>query len=748
MITLGQLVAALFPPQSNRTPTPEQAEILRHPNGPAWVLAGPGSGKTEVLALFALRLMYVGSETFQKEPVAPRSILITTFTEKAAKNLEDRIGRYRATLIEAHPELGSVDISDLKVGTLHGLCNDLLQEHRATSYQNVRLMDEFEQAMFVYEHVSAVKGPDDPADHAFWSSFEFLFGAKDWQASRSYLPAKWHRTGALVKLFNRIAEDRVSVAAMYKAGAHWRRVADLYDEYCQHLKNNHRCDFSQLQVHFLDFLKTNLGKSFLKGSPGAHEGIRWVLVDEYQDTNLVQEAIYFEMAGHHQHNLVVVGDDDQALYRFRGGSVECMVTFDQACQVHLNVQPSSVAKYPLAGNFRSHPDIVKFFNEYIAAFPSMKQVGARVPNKKAMTARSGISGNYPAVGILEGKKTEDMADRFANAIKDLVDKGVVNDPSQCCLLLNSTKESPRNAGPYVEALKRVGLQVYNPRNKAFLEQEEVQGLLGALLAMVDPTGQHMPTSNDLHEFIEGCRDTYAALANAHPKLRGYVRNCVDNIAAHPGKFVDTSLQEIAYLLLSCPPFDQWHNDPVRRVRLARLTSLLESYASMPVLGHAGVQRGRMKVDDQHPHAVVGGWAMTFYHLFFGYLAKSGLDEVGDDDVICPPGYVPVMTIHQAKGLEFPFVFVANIRQSTQVGDAHNLESEMAAFPGNPHRTFKLAQPETRAELDRIRQFYVAYSRAQYALILVGSKTQVANADGKSVPCGPSKGWLSQRLINL
>lgn len=748
MITLNQLIAALFPPHLKKTPTPEQVAILRHSSGPAWVLAGPGSGKTEVLALFALRLMYVGGEPFQAAPIAPRSVLITTFTEKAAKNLEDRIGRYRAVLVQAHPELESVDVSDLQVGTLHGLCNDLLQEHRATSYQNVRLMDEFEQAMFIYEHMSAVKGPDNPLDHSFWASFEFLFGARDWQATRSYLPAKWHRTSALVKLFNRIAEDRVSVAAMYKSGGHWRRVAELYDEYCQHLKSNHRCDFSQLQVHFLDFLRTTLGKSFLKGSPGAHDGIRWVLVDEYQDTNLVQEAIYFEMASQQGHNLVVVGDDDQALYRFRGGSVECMVTFDQACQVHLGVQPSTVAKFPLAGNFRSHPDVVKFFNEYITAFPSMKQPGARVPGKKAMTAKSGITGDYPAVGILEGTKLEDMADQFADAVKSLIDNGVVKDASQCCLLLNSTKESARNAGPYVEAMKRAGLQVYNPRNKAFLEQEEVQGLLGALLAMLDPTGQHMPQGQDLYDFILACRTTYTELAKANPKLKEYVGKCVLNIARHPGQFVDANLQEIAYLLLSCPPFDKWHNDPVRRVRLARLTALLESYASMPVLGQENAQRGRMRVDDQPPYAIVAPWVGGFYYLFFGYLAKAGLDEVGDDDVICPPGYVPIMTIHQAKGLEFPFVFVGNIRQTSQVGDAHNLESQMAAFPGNPQRVFKLAQLETRAELDRIRQFYVAYSRAQYALVLIGSKSQVVNADGKSVPCGPTKGWLSQRLINL
>lgn len=67
---------------------------------------------------------------------------------------------------------------------------------------------------------------------------------------------------------------------------------------------------------------------------------------------------------------------------------------------------------------------------------------------------------------------------------------MVNDPSECCLLLKSTKETPHNAKKYVDALISEGLRVYNPRNKAFAEQEEVQGLLGALLAVVDPNRRY------------------------------------------------------------------------------------------------------------------------------------------------------------------------------------------------------------------------------------------------------------------
>jgi len=117
-------------------------------------------------------------------------------------------------------------------------------------------------------------------------------------------------------------------------------LVDLYDEYRAKLQAEHRCDFSHLPLQFLEFLQTPLGGRFRDGDSNENlHGVRWVLVDEYQDTNLIQEEIYLTLANRRPFNVVVVGDDDQALYRFRGGSVECMVTFDQACAVFVGVPP-------------------------------------------------------------------------------------------------------------------------------------------------------------------------------------------------------------------------------------------------------------------------------------------------------------------------------------------------------------------------------------------------------------------------
>jgi DNA helicase-2/ATP-dependent DNA helicase PcrA len=684
------------------------------------------------------------------ERVPPESIFITTFTEKAARSLEDRIAQKRATLIAARPGLASIDTSKLRIGTLHGLCNDLLQEYRAPNYQNVRLMDEFEQSLFVYEQSSIVKTPNPAMDVPFWTDFAYLFSPRDWQPRFGNTPSKWNATAALVKLFNRIIEDRVSLPLMRAAGGSWARLADLYDEYFGALGTEHRCDFAHLQLRFLEFLNTAIGRHFRDGDTNQeYQGLRWVLVDEYQDTNLMQEAIYLTLASRSPHNVVVVGDDDQAMYRFRGGSVECMVTFDEACRAYLGVPLAQVIKYPLVDNFRSHPDVVTFCNRYIDAFPSMRRPGARVPGKPPLIPRSSISGAYPAVGQLRAPNMSGLAGRFADLVRDLVANAVVPDYSQCCLLLRSTRESPHNAQPYVDALRARNIPVYNPRNKGFLQQQEVLALLGTVLAVLDPIGRNVPLDPRyprahaaIRDFVADCSAEYTGIAAANSALRRYVADCGAALTAHPGEYLAASLQEVVYFLLALPPFDGWQAEPVRRVRLGRLTALFEAYTSMPVPGRPHLSRGSIRASAAYPGEVVDGWMRNFYHLFLGYLARTGFDEEEDDDEIAPLGMVPVMTMHQSKGLQFPFVFVGHMGQDWDVSATHQLESALAQFPGNPARAFPRLPETVRAELDLIRQYYVAYSRSHYAWIVMGTSGQFARG---AVPSGPDRAWLSNQI---
>lgn len=720
----------------------EQRNVVQHGTGPLWVIAGPGSGKTEVLVLRCLKLACV-------DGIPPKSIILTTFTEKAAKNIQDRLAIYKAYLDADDPSLRSVDLFDLRIGTLHSLCNDIMQEYRYEGYQNYRLLDEMDQLLFVYEH-SVLSSRNAPTQTylPFWRHFDYLAtrynqaGGYRWSPARDYLPHRWVRANAAVKMFNRMVEDRVDISLLSNAGGAWAVLADAYAEYRDALESNFSCDFAHLQLKFLQFLNSPNGERFVRGEESSEQpGIRYVLVDEYQDTNPIQEAIYLHLARYQPHNLTVVGDDDQALYRFRGGTVECMVGFDQACQRSWGAGVQVTAR-PLSTNFRSHPDCVVWCDDYIRSFNVMNRPGARAPNKPNLTADpnwgsarqagGGALGNYPAVSYLLGQDEGDVATRFAEVVRGLLDAGIAQDPSQCVLLLKSSREW--SSGVYRAALEQRGISVYNPRARTFLDQEEVQVALGAMLTVLDPNRRDLPRArngslNNVGRTIAAWLNAYDTAAQNYPDLADYVNRAINRIGQIPAGQpvaqvtsqgpirINASLQEVFYHVISFEPFIAWQQDPERTVRLGRLSAVLESYSSLPFQGRVGSTRGELRTDPGEPGCIHRAQLRHLYNALVGLLVSEGLNDPEDEEVICPPGRFPIMTVHQAKGLEFPFVFVSKLGiQQAPVGNELNLEDELRPFRNLTSATAFSAQD--RADQDYIRLFYVAYSRAEYALVLL------------------------------
>ena len=711
MINLSNFHACLAQPSARGYDlNQKQKAAVDHGSGPLWLLAGPGSGKSEVLVTRALKLLCV-------DGVAPRSIFLTTFTIKAARNLEDRLASYLGALQVTDPSLRSMDLADMRLGTLHSLCNDILQEYRYSGYQNVRLLDDIEQHLFAYRSADIA----DYQDMAFWAFFEHA--VPEWSPNQGYPPNKWKRVKASVTLFNHLTEDCVDVQKMRFTGGHWANLANFYSQYAQALRERFRCDFAHLQSRFLEFLTSSAGSVFLKGDGNDRPPLQYILVDEYQDTNPIQERIYLALAHLAPHNITVVGDDDQALYRFRGGNVACMVNFDKACTVAFNRQPR---KIQLDQNYRSHPDIVQFFSDYITSFPEMTTVGVRAPGKLPVMAASSIGGSYPAVSWITRNRARDVPEAVADLITDhLLGDGIIFDLSQCVLLLRSTKDSPRNAGPYLQAFNQRGIPVYNPRSKSFMESEEVQCLLAALIRVVDM--QHIFHSNQIADlpttvqaWIDTLDDVLQNVTTQTDQLESYIK--ASNAAlpgickANQGSFLNLSLLEIMYRILSREPFRSWRRDPLRNQRLAKVTRLFESYHSF----NLDALRADSIGSDIDPR-----FLNQFYNMFVSYLIEAGISDEEDEEVIVPPGYLPIMTIHQAKGLEFPFVIVGQLGNKGSVGTAQILEQQLAPFRQDLYlRTTRSA--DLLALEDDIRLLYVAYSRAQYALILVGTVNQIRN----------------------
>ncbi|WP_158056019.1 ATP-dependent DNA helicase [Halorussus halophilus] len=692
-------------------------------NGPLWITAGPGSGKTEVLISRTLKLILA-------DGVQPGSILLTTFTEKAAQNLEERI-------VDRLEKLGfedEVDANDIRIGTLHSLCNDITQEYRYPDYANVELLDEDAQQLFMYNNcdfVSVLRGNVDTDEWDTVTGGELTGDA--WRffdevlprgVSSQYGPNKWQATGTAAKLFNRISQYRASTDSLRRSPQpEWRVCAEGLERYRETLRENHRCDFARLLEQFVDFIDSESGQRFIDGEPDRERPpLEHVLVDEYQDTNPLQEELYFRLVEKlDSPNITVVGDDDQALYRFRGGTVECLIRFPDRAKDHFE---TSVTKEQLRTNYRSTEDIVSWCNRYIGDYPLMQREGARASNKEPMiVARDETEGRESVRSLLVGNSDKQSAETAAELVERIHDEGYIEDYSQVAFLFKSTKESSRWAGRYVEALRERNIPVHNPRNKAFLKQDEIEFALSAVIRCVDPDlegtdaanvrGRVRNQINRWSDKFEDYIDEYAA-----NDLDNYVRRKRRELERADGKeSLGYTLLELLYRILSFNPFQQWIEDPdhpERGKRLGQLTKLFDSFAS--VTGPEHMQKSSRTL------SVSTRFLGSFYYVFCGYLEASSFDEPEDPHDQIPTGFVQMMTVHQAKGLEFPVVFASDLDSEPWMSGTYWLENQLTPYAEiEPSGT-----SEDRAERDEVRRFYVAYSRAEEDLLLLDNENATTN----------------------
>lgn len=708
----------------------EQRDIVQHADGPLWIIAGPGSGKSEVLVLRTLKLIFVDS-------VNPKSIIITTFTEKAAKNLFNRILNYYVEMLITRPEYANVDIYGLRIGTLHSLCNDIMLDYKCPEYENYRLLDDIEQTLYIYEHSNFVKSNNDSylplcikLDYLF-DQFDPITGSVGW-SNHERLPNRWRRCKGAVSLFNRIVEDNIDLNLLSAANDPCNILLNAYNEYVKSLEENRRCDFAHLQEKFLNFLNSPLGTLFLQGDRSdAHPGIRHLMVDEYQDTNPIQEAIYFKIAEIDPHNICVVGDDDQALYRFRGGTVECMVNFDRKCeqQYGLHFDYDKWQKF-LSKNYRSHEGIVTYYNQYITSFEIMRMEGARVNGKPLLCAESSIIGDYPSVAFITGKTIEDTANKFASFVRDLLNNDIIQNPNQCALLMKSVRESPRNAFHFAQALRNIGIVPYNPRSRTFLDQIEITSALGAFISIVDPGMDALQSvrGDEINKKVHEWVGSYETLLQENQNLRDYVNSSIESIRNKPrNTWIDVSILDIFYRILSHEPYITWKDDPERSYRLGKLSSLFEAYSSIPLPHVPGSNRGFLRTSSEIDGKISLRWRRQFYYSLMGLLVSSGINDPENETEISPIDRLPIMTVHQAKGLEFDFVFVYGLNQDPKQESTISLENDLAQFRRNP--SISRFNGLQKSEQDLIRFYFVAYSRAKYALIHLVPKNHFKN--GKS-----------------
>lgn len=417
---------------------PQQLEAILATDGPVLIIAGPGSGKTFTLVE---RIVYL----IAQKGVAPESLFVATFTDKAARELTMRISN-RLT------DLGiKFNLNEMYLGTFHSICLRLLEDYREFTRlkRSFTLFDQFDQQYFLYQHIKEFRELPDA---------QLVMG--DDQTGR------WAQSENLLKWLNKVSEEALDAATLAAAPEpEIRALAACFAKYQELLHENNSLDFSGIQYEALQLLEKRP-----EVLAQVRDKLSYLMVDEYQDTNTIQERILLLLAGEKK-NLCVVGDDDQGLYRFRGATIRNILEFPalfyegQCKQVKLTV------------NYRSHPDIIRFYNEW------MKQQcwddGTRVFRfAKQIVPRDADFPNMPtAVRLAAGG--DNWHTEVLTFLNDLKRSGKLSDWNQVAFLFRSVKNS--KVVELARFLEHEGIPVFSPRSNMFFEREEIRLMIGALI---------------------------------------------------------------------------------------------------------------------------------------------------------------------------------------------------------------------------------------------------------------------------
>ena len=393
----------------------DQRAVIAHRDGPLLVIAGPGSGKTLCIQLRAVNLLLTGQ-------CLPGEQVLCTFGRNAARRLEQRF-------LRSARDCGVPgDLSRVRISTVHSLCHRILAPHAGAVglRPGYRLLDEPEQQLLMQEEFDAVLGPD-------WD----ILARRGWREGV-------HGAAEAARYMDRICDELIDAEVL--AGSERPFLAAVgrsCRRYRQLLRERNLVDFSHLQVWAHRVLQDDDTAAAIGGD------IRHLMVDEYQDVSRVQMGILQRLAGAHG-NLAVVGDDDQAIHRFRGASVASILEFPRrfpGCRV-----------LGLTTNYRSHGDIVASTGRWMDTAAPWEVDGRSYRYAKSILPhRPETHLAYPAVISVQGRDPVDEAGQLVALIKFLRDKGVITIFGQVALLLHSVKDGV--SGPYMDGLERGGVPV-------------------------------------------------------------------------------------------------------------------------------------------------------------------------------------------------------------------------------------------------------------------------------------------------
>jgi DNA helicase-2/ATP-dependent DNA helicase PcrA len=586
----------------------QQKEAVVHVKGPLLVLAGAGSGKTRVITH---RFAYLTA--IQKVP--PTSILAMTFTNKAANEMKERI-----------EGLTGKNSRDLWIGTFHSLSARILRRE----IENLGYRKDF----CIY---------DDEDSGSLIRSI-----LKEFKIHEALYKGILSKISSL-KASMVSPEDLLANEDSYGFDEKFARV---YVRYQNELKRNNALDFDDLIMLTVKLFEDHpaILKRYQKEFP-------YLMIDEFQDTNLSQYRLSKLLASKHK-NICVVGDDDQSIYKFRGAEVKNIHTFKK------DFPNTKIIK--LEQNYRSTQRILDMAGSIIAQSPT------RMP-KKLWTERGKGEKIYYCLTTNE----QEEARYIAQSIKELYLKGKYS--YRDIAVLYRVNQQSR---VLEEALRENGQPYRIFGGISFYQRKEVKDIISYLKVIANPDdsvslkrivncpprqigaatitrveNEARKNEKSLYETMKYIMKSNGFTASLKDKIGGFI-NLIDELISHK----DIALPELLEMVMKKTGYREW----IGEERLDNLTELIR--------------------------ASEGKDLRTFLDTASLF---SGLDEELTEDC------VSLMTLHSAKGLEFPVVFIAGIEDGLV-----------------PH--FHAIKDTEELEEER-RLFYVGITRAQDMLVLSGAK---------------------------
>ncbi|NLD77918.1 MAG: DNA helicase PcrA [Acidimicrobiales bacterium] len=574
---------------------PVQAEAVTHAEGPLLVVAGAGSGKTRVLTHRIAHLIEQG--------VSPFEILAITFTNKAAQEMRERVGALVGPVAEK-----------MWVSTFHAACVRILRRdgHRLGYPSSFTIYDQAD-AQRLTGYVIRDLGLD----------------------SKRFPTRSVHATISAAK------NDDIGPDA-YRDRAEQifeRKIADIYAEYQARLLKAGAMDFDDLLRNTVELLRTE---------PEVLDHYRrrfqHVLVDEYQDTNRVQNELVLQLAGDH-HNVCIVGDSDQSIYRFRGADIRNILEFEEAF-------PDATV-IVLEQNYRSTQTILDAANSVIANNASRKP-------KELWTDE----GEGHAIIRYHADDESDEGQWVAHEIAKLHDSGQ-HSWGDVAVFYRTNAQSR----VVEEHLLRAGIPYKVVGGTRFYDRREVKDALSYLKAVVNPADEvavkrvlNVP-KRGIGDSTVGRLDAWAAM-NGLSFMQAVRRHDEAGISGRAVKGIEAFLKLIDSV-----------ETMVEQGPAPMLEALLEhsGYAAELQAEHSVEAEGRLENLAELVGSAREAESVDQFLEQVSLVADS--DQIPDDD-----SQVVLMTLHSAKGLEFPAVFLIGLEDGVfphlrSLTEPHELEEE-------------------------------------------------------------------------